>query len=156
MSNKHDLDIVLNTYNTRRFPCNVGWCQDILDAALLGLTDDAKSMVMKRDEESKDGYPWKFDGFTAHFQDYQPSVDHLEWMRSGLHLMILQENFNDINDNNIYLFPTWPCEWNINIKLHATMNTIIILNYNAVTKEYQLNVTPNTRKSDVVFVNCVS
>ena len=42
---KPNLTLAVNTYNARRFPCNDGWCQDILDAAMLGLTNDAKSMV---------------------------------------------------------------------------------------------------------------
>ena len=111
---------------------------------------------MQRAYDSKQGYPWKWDGFTGHFQDYEPSIDHLEWMRSSIHLMLLQHNFNDINDNKIYLLPTWPCDWNINFKLRAPMNTIVFFDYNATTKQYNLTVTPKSRENDVVFVNCLS
>lgn len=59
-----------NTYKVRRFPCNDGWCQDVVDAALLNMTDDAYTMVAQRA-----AYPppqgWRFDGFAPHCKPMQ-------------------------------------------------------------------------------------
>jgi hypothetical protein len=33
------VEMAINAYHKRIFPCNVGWCQDIMDAALLGMID---------------------------------------------------------------------------------------------------------------------
>ena len=38
--------------------------------------------------------------FTGHFQDYEPSVDHLDFMRTAIHDMLITNNFND---NTIYI-----------------------------------------------------
>jgi len=153
LSNKDDFKIINDTYNKRQFPCNSGWCQDILDASLLGRAYDAKNMVLNRNYKSNG--PWKYDAFTPQHQDWLPSLDQLEWMRVGLHYMAIQNNFLDINDNNIYLLPAWPCEWNINFKLHAKQNTIVYFEYNATTKKYNLTVEPESRKNDIKLVNCV-
>lgn len=42
------LDVARNTYEFRPFPCNDGWCQDVLDAALLGLADEAHRQIVQR------------------------------------------------------------------------------------------------------------
>ncbi len=42
---KTGLDAARATYAQRKHPCNSGWCQDVLDAAMLGLADEAASMV---------------------------------------------------------------------------------------------------------------
>ena len=48
MANATLLDAARQTYRYRRHPCNSGWCQDVMDAALLGLTAEAKAQVVQR------------------------------------------------------------------------------------------------------------
>jgi len=45
---REGLDTAVNTYKTRQFPCNDGWCQDVIDAALLGLTSEAERQILAR------------------------------------------------------------------------------------------------------------
>ena len=154
---KPNLTLALNTYNHRRFRCNKGWCQDILDSAMLGLTGEASSMLIDRAYSRQDGFNWKWDGFSGRFQDYQPSLDHLSWSRTAIHYMLIQNNFKT---HEIYLLPTWPCEWNVKFKFYAINQTIVELEYNGISSTsgnvVSLSVIPKEREKDVVFVNCVS
>ena len=43
-----DYDSVVNNYWTRMFPGNTGWTQDVVDAAFLGLKDEAAAQVVDR------------------------------------------------------------------------------------------------------------
>ena len=149
---KPNLTLAENTYKYRRHPCNSGWCQDILDTALLGMTNETQKMVLQRASNSKSGSPWKWNGFTGHFQDYEPSVDHLSWLRTAIHYMLIQ---NDFDTKAIYLFPTWPCDWSVKFKLHARLNTTVIIDYDGNGNLNQMIIEPQSRKTDVKFVNCV-
>ena len=158
LSNASDLDLAIKTYQKRRFPCNINWCQDILDASILGLTNDAKNMLVQRAKNGKGPCPWKWWGFYCKQSGANdvPNHNHIEWMRSTVHYMLIGINDNDyINDNKIYLFPSWPCEWSVRYKLHAIMNTTIYLEYDGKGNITQLTVEPKERMSDIVYVNCV-
>jgi len=141
----------INTYNKRRFPCNVGWCQDIMYAALLGLTNQATSQVTERAKTAPaDGY--RFPGFMPHLQDYPPSLDHLSNMNSGLQWMLLQ---GDETTNDIELFPAWPCEWSVDFKVRGPLNTIVQGKY-ANGKVSAFSVTPSSRMNNVKFAGCAT
>jgi hypothetical protein len=82
-----NLTVAINTYNARPFPCNVGWCQDVIDAAYLGIVADAAAMVVDRLSVASAG---RFPVFWPHHFDYAPEVDHGTTARHALHLMLLQ------------------------------------------------------------------
>ena len=84
-SGKPGLDTALSTYKARKHPCNNGWCQDVVDAAMLGLRDDAKSQVLGRAQSKAE---FRFAGFAGHMQDYEPSADHFSFMRTAMHYMV--------------------------------------------------------------------
>ena len=50
----------------------VGWCQDVVDAAMLNLTDEAMALVIERAQQPP-AAGWRFGGFAQHYQDYEPS-----------------------------------------------------------------------------------
>ena len=121
---------------------------------MLGLIGDAEKMVIQRAQNSKGGLQWKFDGFTGGFQDYEPSSDHLSFMRTAIHYMLITNNFDN---NTIYLLPTWPCYWSVKFKLYATNNTMVELDYDGDKQVLNsLVVEPQDRRKDVMFVNCVT
>eukprot|EP01084_Bolivina_argentea_P274705 468275_1 len=150
---KPNLTLAQNTYKYRRNPCNVGWCQDILDTAMLGMINETQKMVVSRANSAKQGLSWKWNGFTGHFQDYYPSLDHLEFMRTAIHYMLIQNNFDT---KEIYILPTWPCQWAVRFKLHARLNTVVTVDYDGNGHLNEFIVEPSERKSDAKFVNCVS
>lgn len=124
----------------------------MIDAALLGLTAAAQAMVVARaDAGPAEGY--RFQGFMSHFQDYEPSADHLANMMAALQAMLMQAG--DDVDNTVVLFPAWPCEWDVSFRLHAPMATVIDVDY-AGGHLINFTITPASRRTFVKFVNCVT
>ncbi len=140
-----DIDIARNTYANDtlalKFRSHVGWKQDVIWAACLGLTDEAQRLLSLK---LADG-PYRFPAFWGPGYDWSP--DH-NWGGSGmigLQEMLLQE----VNEK-LYLFPAWPKEWNIRFKLCASRSTTV----EAEMKDGQVvnvKVTPKERQNDVVL-----
>ena len=68
---------------------NAGWCQGVMQAALLGLPTQAWSLVMGR-AETGPSEGLRFPGFAPPVQDSEPSADHFANMMQALQWMLLQ------------------------------------------------------------------
>lgn len=144
---KDSLEIARNTYfydtDALKFRSHVGWKQDNIFAACLGLTNEAKRLNTLK---LADG-PYRFPAFWGPGFDWSP--DH-NWGGSGmigLQEMLLQAT----DDGKIHLFPAWPRHWNVHFKLHAPKNTTIeaVLKNGKVTI---VQVLPKSRISDMVIM----
>merc|ERR1711871_1914588 len=145
---KANLKLAQDTFRHRRSPFNDGWCQDVVDAAMLNLTSDAIEMVVQR-AKAKSKFRWP--GFAAHYQDYEPSSDHFDFQRVAMHYMLLSPL--DDEAQSVVIFPTWPTSWDVEFKLHAPLRTIIEARcVNGVLEK--LVVTPQEREKDVYLGNC--
>lgn len=72
------------TYNARKNKGNVGWSQDVLDAALLGLGVEAATMVAQRSAQPPiPGQRW------LAFQDGAGGTDHGAVNNAALRLMLV-------------------------------------------------------------------
>jgi len=141
---KDNLDIARNTYwydtDVLKFRSHVGWKQDNIFAACLGLTDEAKRLNTLKLANG----PHRFPAFWGPGFDWTP--DH-NWGGSGmigLQEMLLQTT----DDGRILLFPAWPREWNVHFKLHAPKNTTV----EAELKDGKvrvIEVLPESRRQDV-------
>ena len=141
-----DIEIARKTYLeddfARQFRSHVGWKQDAIWAACLGLTDEAQRLILQK---LADG-PYRFPAFWGPGFDWSP--DH-NWGGSGmiaLQEMLLQET----PDGKLYLFPAWPRDWNIRFRLHASRGTTV----EAEMKDGQVvnvKVLPKNRQDDVVY-----
>jgi hypothetical protein len=148
---KSGLAVAQQTYAERRSPCNSGWCQDIIQAAMLNLTDAAATQLAGR-AAAGEAPAFRFPGFAAHDQDYEPSLDDYGFMRTGLNYMLMAPL--DDAKRSMVLFPTWPVErWNVRFKLHAPLNTTVEASCQGGQLEY-LIVTPASRSSDFTVANC--
>ena len=122
-----DITLAQQAYEERHSPCNDGWCQDIIQAAMLNMTDAAALQLAGRASASPvrgkrrlfampfstlkrpifcqdrlgteirikaepiercmflsiQAKGFRFPGFAAHYQDYEPSLDHYGFMRTG-------------------------------------------------------------------------
>jgi hypothetical protein len=136
-----DLDLARTTYDKRFSRNNFGWCQDSIQAACLGLGEEAAKQVAERAKRINGGYrfPAMWTGF-----DSIPDQDHGVNILTTLHNMLLQAA-----GNKIYVLPAWPKNWNVSFKLHAPSNTTVEGVVKAGKLE-QLKVTPATRTKDVV------
>jgi len=90
-----DYNSVLNNYWTRVYPGNTGWTQDVVDAAFLGLREEAAAQVVDRVVNSFNGNNpatgWKFPVFAGPMQDSTPAVDHYSNLRTAVTAMLVQE-----------------------------------------------------------------
>lgn len=142
-----DLDIAINTYfndpDALSFRSHVGWKQDNIFAACLGLTDEASRLTLLK---MGDG-PCRFPAFWGPGFDWTP--DH-NWGGSGM--IGLQEMLLQTVGDSILLFPAWPSEWDVHFKLHAPGQTVIEAELKNGKLE-MLNVIPESRRKDVILYN---
>ena len=140
-----DLDIARNTYLNDslaiQFRSHVGWKQDLIWAACLGLTDEARRLL---ELKMGDG-PHRFPAFWGPGFDWSP--DH-NWGGSGM--IGMQEMLMQEVDSKIYLFPAWPREWDVRFKLHASDNTIVEAELQG-GKVVNVKVSPQSRQQDIVY-----
>ena len=143
---KPDLDIAINTwkYGTD-LPIQknyISWHQDAIFCARLGLTEEAAHLTIQKLKDADRRFPT----FWGPGHDWVP--DH-NWGGSGM--IGLQEMLLQTVDNKIYLFPSWPKDWDVSFKLHAPYNTTV----EAVLRSgkiISINVSPESRKSDIVLM----
>ena len=141
---KPDLDVAINTwkYDTLavKFRSGIGWKQDNIFAARMGLTKEAADLTIFKLKDSGRRFP----AFWGPGFDWAP--DH-NWGGSGM--IGLQEMLMQVDDKKIYLFPAWPKTWNVHFKLHAPYNTTI----EATAKNGKVEsliVLPKEREKDII------
>ena len=135
-----DIDIARNTYLNDslaiQFRSHVGWKQDAIWAACLGLTDEAQRLVTLK---MQDG-PFRFPAFWGPGFDWAP--DH-NWGGSGM--IAMQEMLLQEVGDTLYLFPAWPRDWDVRFKLHASRGTVVEAEMRK-GKVINVRVTPANRK----------
>ncbi|MBD1424667.1 DUF5703 domain-containing protein [Sphingobacterium arenae] len=139
-----DMDVALNTFHddpdVLKFRSHVGWKQDNIFAARLGLTAEAKKFTTLKLKNADRRFPT----FWGPGFDWVP--DH-NWGGSGM--IGLQEMLLQAVDDKLYLFPAWPVEWDVDFKLHAPHQTTVegkLRNGKLV----DLRVLPEKRTADVI------
>lgn len=145
---KPDLQVAIDTWefgaeHPLQKECKqLSWHQDAIFCARLGLTEQAKAEEIQKMRDSGRRFPT----FWGPGHDWVP--DH-NWGGSGM--IGLQEMLMQTDGTKIYLFPAWPKEWDVQLKLHAPFNTTVegILE-NGKIKE--LKVTPEVRKGDLILM----
>ena len=143
---KENLELARNTYfydpEAIKFRSHVGWKQDNIWAACLGLTEEAKRLALAKLSNG----PHRFPAFWGPGYDWTP--DH-NWGGSGM--IGLQEMLLQTNGEQILLFPAWPKEWDIHFKLHAPGETTVeaTLKNGKVT---DLKVLPESRKKNIIIM----
>ena len=137
-----DLAMAQSTFENRKNHHNKGWCQDGIQAACLGLRDEAAKLVYGR--AARLNADARFPAMWGPNFDWVPDQDHGNNILTNLQFMVSQS----VNDK-IYLLPAWPKNWNVSFKLHAPKQTTIVGEYRD-GKLSNLKVTPKSRLKDVV------
>jgi hypothetical protein len=141
---KPDLDMARTTYEARTNRHNFGWCQDSIQAACLGLGDEAARQVTDRAKRINGGY--RFPAMWVGF-DSIPDQDHGVNILTTLQFMLLQSE-----GKKLYVLPAWPKHWDVSFKLHAPSNTTVEGVFRAGKLE-KLTVTPESRRKDVIMMD---
>jgi len=140
---KPNLKYALNTWNfdstAVRNRSYIGWKQDNIFAARLGLTQQAAALTLKKLENS----PRRFPAFWGPGFDWPP--DHSQ---GGSAMIGLQEMLLQTKGKKILLFPAWPLLWDVHFKLHAPYQTTVeaTLTNGKIT---ELTVSPASREKDI-------
>jgi hypothetical protein len=136
-----DLAVALATYQRRSFRHNNGWCQDSMQAACLGLGDEAARLVTARASQSNKDY--RFPAMWGPNFDWTPDQDHGNGILTTLQLMLLQHD-----GKTLYLLPGWPKNWSAEFKLHAPFQTVVEGQVKS-GRLVNLKVSPEQRRGDV-------
>ena len=141
---KPGLEVALNTWpydtNAIKFRSHIGWKQDNIFAARLGLTDEAARLTGLKLRNSGRRFP----AFWGPGFDWTP--DH-NWGGSGM--IGLQEMLIQVDGEKIYLLPAWPKDWDVHFKLHAPYQTTVEATVRNGKVE-SLDVLPASRRKDVI------
>jgi hypothetical protein len=139
------LEVARNTYQNDslalKFRSHVGWKQDVIWAACLGMTEEATRLL---EQKMGDG-PHRFPAFWGPGYDWTP--DH-NWGGSGM--IAMQEMLMQEVDEKIYLFPAWPRDRDVRFKLHASRHTTVEAELKD-GKVVHVKVNPSARQKDLVY-----
>jgi autotransporter-associated beta strand protein len=109
---KSNLDLATRTYTNRVNKGSGCWRQDAIDAALLGLTADAKGYILQnytaRDSSKR------FPAFWGPNYDWSPDQDNGGAANTALQRMLAQWD-----NGQLRLLPSWPAGWDVDFKLHG-------------------------------------
>lgn len=140
---KAGLDTAINTFkydtDVIKFRSHIGWKQDNIFAARLGLTEEAEKLTTLKLKDSGRRFP----AFWGPGFDWTP--DH-NWGGSGM--IGLQEMLMQVDGKKLYLFPAWPKDWDVHFKLFAPYQTTVEGTLKN-GKLIDLKVLPEARKTDV-------
>ena len=141
---KPQLAIAIETWKRRQVKGTGGWRQDSIQAAYLGLAEEARRYVSQNFKTHHRGS--RFPAFWGPNMDWIPDQDH-----GGVAMTALQRMLLQCEGSKILLMPAWPKDWDVQFKLHAPYNTTV----EGVYKDGQivdLKVSPKSRKKDVVIM----
>ena len=138
---KEGLAMARDTFATRKFRLGFGWCQDAIQAAYLGLAEEAIASVVKL-RLAQQGRP--VPRFLEH--DLQPHSGR--GPRGGNHHGPAGDAPPGRRGQDL-LLPAWPKDWDVEFKLHAPFKTTVECVYRGGKIE-SLKVTPQDRAKAVV------
>jgi hypothetical protein len=140
---KPRLEMAQTTFRKRIQYNHMGWSQDEIQAALLGLTEEATTMIVKRAHMKHKGS--RFPAFWGPNFDWIPDQDHGSNLLTAFQRMVAQGV-----EDKILLLPAWPKSWKITFKLHLPFQTRIFGEYDGTGLNY--DVDPPARKKNVVVI----
>lgn len=136
-----ELEMAREAYKRRFDKATHGWTQDGQFAALLGLTDEAKSNILAKARNSNSRH--RFPAMWGPNFDWVPDQCHGSNLMHVLQTMLLQAR-----GDKVLVLPAWPREWDVSFKLHAPRETVIECDYRDGTVT-RLEVWPESRRADV-------
>jgi hypothetical protein len=149
--NRPNAPLAVNALAHRWNKGHVGWRQDSIFMAYLGLTDEARRNLVARARRWHAGS--RFPAFWGPNYDWVPDQDHGGVLMKAFQAMLMQAEpaTGSPYDDTIYLLPAWPKDWNVDFRLHAPRGTTVECTFRD-GKVQHLAVTPPERRADVVLV----
>lgn len=141
---KPGLEMARRSFQLRRVKGNTGWNQDETQAALLGLTKEARQGIDERLRHKHEGS--RFPAFWGPNYDWIPDQDH-----GGNAMMALQSMLLQTDGKRYILFPAWPRNWDVSFRLCAPGKTVITGIYRN-GKVQDLSVEPETHRDQLTVL----
>jgi alpha-L-fucosidase 2 len=138
---KPQLGMGRDSYFHRRVKMSGGWRQEGIQAAYLGLTEEAAKEVTYNYTHKHPGS--RFPAFWGPNFDWIPDQDHGTAAMTALQRMLLQ-----YEGDKMTLFPAWPKGWDVVFNLHAPRQTTIEGVFRGGKLE-SLKVEPESRRKDL-------
>ena len=143
---KPNADLGRNAYAGRWHKLYFGWAQDEVNAAYLGMTEEAMTHVADRALK----HPSKKHRWPVY---WGPNFNELpDQDEGGIFMNAVQSMLMQYEGDKIFLLPAWPKDWNCDFKLHAPKNTTLEGRIEDGRLK-KLVVTPASRRADVTVVN---
>lgn len=137
--------LALDTYHSRVFNATNCWSQDAIQAAMLGLADDAKKHLMKKVNATEPEI--RFPAFWKPGSDYTPDLDNGGVIATALQYMLV----NNV-DQDIYILPALPETWKVDCKLNVYGNSTVRIKGQG-RKVNECLVQPESVQKKIVFPN---
>lgn len=147
LGRKAHLDAALQAYARRESRLDNGWGYDGNVAALLGLTDEARRILVGKARNSHPKYRWPAT-WGPNF-DWLPDQNHGGNLLLTTQLMLMQAD-PLARGGAIRLFPAWPRDWDASFQLHAPGRTIVRARTEG-GKLLELEVFPESRREHVII-----
>ncbi len=140
-----NVEIALETWKRRLVKGSMGWRQDAIQAACMGLSEEAARYVAGNFSTWDKGS--RFPAFWGPNFDWIPDQDHGSVACTALQRMLLQ-----YRGDEILLLPAWPKGWDVDFRLHGPEGTIV---EGSVTEGQvgRLKVSPKSRRGKVKLVS---
>ena len=139
---KDKLELARKTFDMRAIKQTGGWQQNAIKAAYLSLAEEAAKLTAQNFNASTTYY--RFPTMWGPNYDWTPDQCHGAVAMTALQRMLVQ-----YEGDEIYLFPAWPKDWDVEFKLFAPKNTTIeaTLKNGEITR---FEVTPGERRKDII------
>ena len=135
---KPNIELAINSFYKRSDHAFNGWQQDAVNAAYLGLTEEAKKMVSTNFSSKHNGS--RFPAFWGPNYDWVPDQDHGNITMRALQAMLVQSE-----KGQTYMLPAWPKDWEVQFKVNVMGNEQISGNYSQqkglVLKKFNKNIS---------------
>lgn len=112
-----NLPLAIRTFAARNHKEHAGWQQNAIQAACLGLTQEAKKMIVGNFSNWDKNF--RFPAFWGPNYDWTPDQCH-----GGVSMTALQSMLLQYDNNKPILFPAWPREWGVNFKINGPDKTV--------------------------------
>lgn len=112
----------IDTYNHRALRQMNGWTQNGQQAAMLGLTDEAKANVIAKLNYANRNH--RFPVIWGPNFDWTPDQCHGSNLLLTLQLMVAQ-----CHGDKLFVLPAFPTDWNVRFKLHTTGKGVVTGHY---------------------------
>lgn len=119
---KEKIEEAIIAFNNRANNEFSGWQQDPIFAAYLGLTKEAKEMVVHNFCTKHIGS--RFPAFWGPNYDWVPDQDHGTVNMRTLQNMLVQSEVDQIN-----WLPAWPTNWNVDFRMHLQQHKVVTGKY---------------------------